>query len=202
MSDDIKQRIFEPFYTTKKTGEGTGLGLATVYGIIKQSEGYIWADSEIGKGTTFDVYLPRVEAEVESSAENKLSDKIQGGTETILLVEDEDMVRNLSRQILEICGYQVIEARNGIEALTLSESRNQKIDLLLTDVVMPQMGGRELMEKLSTLHPGISVLFTSGYTDDAVLRQGVQAEDMNFIQKPFTLDALAHKVRKCLDNKT
>ncbi|HLM59723.1 MAG TPA: response regulator, partial [Pyrinomonadaceae bacterium] len=197
-----KQRIFEPFYTTKKTGEGTGLGLATVYGIIKQSEGYIWADSEIGKGTTFDVYLPRVEAEVESSAENKLSDKIQGGTETILLVEDEDMVRNLSRQILEICGYQVIEARNGIEALTLSESRNQKIDLLLTDVVMPQMGGRELMEKLSTLHPGISVLFTSGYTDDAVLRQGVQAEDMNFIQKPFTLDALAHKVRKCLDNKT
>jgi CheY-like chemotaxis protein len=166
---------------------------------VKQSGGYIWVDSEAGKGTTFKIYLPRVDEESAPPVEEKAPETVVRGTETVLLVEDEDLVRNMSRQMLEDCGYRVIEARNGIEALSVFESQNQQIDLLLTDVVMPQMGGRELAEILAERHPRIRLLYTSGYTDDAIIRQGTITEDMNFIQKPFTFESLAKKVRELLD---
>ncbi len=202
MSVEVKRHIFEPFYTTKEIGKGTGLGLATVYGIVKQSEGYIWVESEEGAGTTFKIYLPRVDEDAETSpAHVKTHEIIERGTETILLVEDEEIVRNMSRQMLEACGYRVIEAANGLEALALCEAENRKIDLLLTDVVMPKMGGRELAEKLAQKYPHIRLLYTSGYTDDAVIRQGIMTEDMNFIQKPFDFDELAKKIRELLDAK-
>ncbi len=200
IDDETRQHIFEPFFTTKQVGKGTGLGLATVYGIVKQSGGYIWIYSEVGVGTTFKIYLPRVDG-AGLLEETPLSTEIPNGTETILLVEDEEIVRNLSRQILEACGYTVIEARNGIEALEVCASQEVKIDLLMTDVVMPQMGGRELSERLAETNPRISVLFTSGYTDDAIIRQGVIKVGSNFIQKPFTFDLLAQKVREVLDKK-
>jgi len=199
MSGEIQQHIFEPFYTTKETGKGTGLGLATAYGIVKQSGGYIWVYSEIGKGTTFKVYLPRVDEEVDTPKENDTLDHIPDGTETILLVEDEEIVRNLSRQILETCGYKVIGAGDGVEALSICQQPDSKFDLLLTDVVMPRMSGRQLAEHLDTLRPDTKVLFMSGYTDDAIIRQGVIEVGENFIQKPFTFNALAQKVRELLD---
>lgn len=201
INEDIQQYIFEPFFTTKEVGKGTGLGLATVYGIIKQSGGYIWVYSEVGKGSTFKIYLPRVDEDVQILEENEDAESIPGGTETILLVEDEEMVRNLSHQILKTCGYKVVEARNGVEALSICQKSDLKIDLLMTDVVMPQMGGRELAEKLSQICPQIRLLFTSGYTDDAIIRQGVIKTGENFIQKPFTFEALAKKVREMLDTK-
>jgi two-component system cell cycle sensor histidine kinase/response regulator CckA len=199
MNVETREHIFEPFYTTKELGKGTGLGLATVYGIIKQSGGYIWVYSEVGKGTTFKIYLPRVNAETEIIAEVSAPEKIDRGSETVLLVEDEEMVRHMSRQMLETCGYTVIEAGNGIEALSRCESLDQKVDLLMTDVVMPTMGGRELAERITQYYPDIRVLFTSGYTDDAIIRQGMLTEEMNFIQKPFTYEMLAKKVRNSLD---
>jgi len=203
MSEEVERHIFEPFYTTKETGKGTGLGLSTVYGIVKQSEGYIWVKSEEGAGTTFEIYLPRVDVEADSelSAQIKTPEIIEGGKETILLVEDEDIVRNMSRRMLEACGYTVVEAADGLEALALCAAENRKIDLLLTDVVMPQMGGRELAEKLARKYPHIRLLYTSGYTDDAVIRQDIMTEDMNFIQKPFDFDTLAKKIRELLDAK-
>ncbi len=199
MSEDIKQHIFEPFFTTKEVGRGTGLGLATAYGIVKQSGGSIEVSSEEGSGTAFRVYLPRVTAPLHVPNEKHISLDMLGGTETILLVEDEDIVRNLSRHILEECGYKVIEAINGIEALQIC-ARECPIDLLLTDVVMPQMGGRELSERLREIIPDLRILFTSGYTDDEVVKHGVIEIDTNFIQKPFTPDSLAQKVREVLDN--
>jgi CheY-like chemotaxis protein len=199
ISEDIKQHIFEPFFTTKEVGRGTGLGLATAYGIVKQSGGSIEVSSEEGTGTTFRVFLPRVTAAIEVSNKKQVPLAMSGGTETILLVEDEDLVRNLSRQILEECGYKVIEAINGIEALQIC-ARQGPIDLLLTDVVMPQMGGRELSEKLRETIPDVRILFTSGYTDDEVVKHGVIEIDTNFIQKPFTPESLAQKVREVLDN--
>ena len=199
MSEDIKQHIFEPFFTTKEVGRGTGLGLATAYGIVKQSGGSIEVSSEEGTGTTFRVFLLRVTAAIDVSNKKQVPLAMSGGTETILLVEDEDLVRNLSRHILEECGYKVIEAINGIEALQIC-ARQGPIDLLLTDVVMPQMGGRELSEKLRETIPDVRILFTSGYTDDEVVKHGVIEIDTNFIQKPFTPESLAQKVRKVLDN--
>ncbi len=201
IDDKIRQHIFEPFFTTKEFGRGTGLGLATVYGIVKQSGGNIEVDSKAGDGTTFRIYLPRI-AEQSEAAEIKdtLAD-LPSGTETIFLVEDEDLVRNLSKEILETCGYTIIEARNGLEALEICENGDCKIDLLITDVVMPQMGGRELAEKLIEKLPNLQILFTSGYTDNAMARHGVIRTSTNFIQKPFTYDTLAHKVRELLDAK-
>jgi CheY-like chemotaxis protein len=199
IDDETQSHIFEPFYTTKEVGQGTGLGLATVYGIVKQSGGYIWFYSEVGVGTTFKVYLPRVVEQVEAVEIKNASDELLTGTETILLVEDEEMVRGLTRQILEECGYTVLEAQNGVEALAVCEKHHGQIDLLMTDVVMPQMGGRELAEKLAHIYPQMQILFTSGYTDDAVVRHGVIEVGTNFIQKPFALDALARKIREVLD---
>ena len=199
MSEDVQQRVFEPFFTTKSQGKGTGLGLATVYGIVKQSEGSIWVYSEVGRGTTFKVYLPRVIAEhpLEVSADRAVEQR--SGSETILMVEDQESVRTVTKTVLERCGYAVLEAENGPQALKLSGEHSGSIDLLLTDVVMPHMSGRELAQTLAEKCPHLRVLYTSGYTDDAVLRHGVLAPGVAFLQKPFTASGLALKVRQVLD---
>ena len=197
----ILEQIFEPFFTTKQVGVGTGLGLSTVYGIVKQSGGYIWVNSEIGVGSEFKVYLPFVEGERQDKKEKKRLEQFPYGSETVLLVEDEEMVRDLTRRILELCGYTVIEARNGIEAIKICVETDCHIDLLMTDVVMPQMNGRELSEKITELNPRIKTLFTSGYMNDRVMRHGVSDDEVNFIQKPFAPDALARKIRQMLDDK-
>ncbi len=200
MSAEVKEHIFEPFFTTKEIGKGTGLGLATVYGIVKQSGGNIEFKSEESAGTTFKVYLPRVAQQTVTVEKNEISLELPKGTETILVVEDEEMVRHLTRQILEECGYTVIEARNGIEALEICEQKDYKFDLLMTDVVMPEMGGSELSEVLKTKLSDLKTLFTSGYTDDAVVRHGVIEAGTNFLHKPYTPEALANKIREILDD--
>ena len=198
MDAQTKAHVFEPFFTTKEPGRGTGLGLATVYGIVQQSGGHIAVASEPGAGTTFKVYLPRVEAAVRLPAEKNAS--APGcGTETILLVEDEDMVRTLACRILRSCGYNVLEARNGGEGLLMCEQHPGAMHLLLTDVVMPRMSGRELAQRLRSLRPDLKVIFMSGYTDDVVLRHGVLSLDAEFIQKPFASADLVARVRAVLD---
>ena len=198
MDEKTQARIFEPFFTTKELGKGTGLGLSTIYGIVKQSGGNIWVYSEVGRGATFKIYLPRVEAEAHEYKPASASEEVLNGTETILLVEDEEMVRKLARQILATQGYRVLEATNGAAALQMCKRNQQPIDLLLTDVIMPEMSGPELAEKLHRLRPELRVLFMSGYTDDAIVHHGVLEEGANFIQKPFAPDVLSRKVRQIL----
>jgi len=198
MDAETQARIFDPFFTTKEKGKGTGLGLAMVYGIVKQSGGYIWVYSEVGKGTTFKIYLPRTEGEVVESGPGRSLVEAQQGTETLLLVEDEDAVRALVRNVLKERGYRVMEASRGEDALELAEQYWGQIDLLVTDVVMPQMSGRELARRLANLHPQIKVLYISGYADNAVWYQGGLSSGVGFLQKPFSPEALAHKVREVL----
>jgi len=202
MDKDTQSRIFEPFFTTKEKGKGTGLGLSTVYGIVKQSNGYVFAQSDPGKGTTFHVYLPRVEDSAEELSPAKSQQTEAGGCETVLLVEDEESVRELVRLTLASRGYKVIEAENGECGLRIAEAFKEHIDILITDVVMPGMGGRELARKLLSLRPGISVLYLSGYTEDAVVTQGALGPNTAFLQKPFTLQNLAKKVREVLRSKS
>jgi PAS domain S-box-containing protein len=202
MDKETQSRIFEPFFTTKEKGKGTGLGLSTVYGIVKQSNGYVFAESEPGAGTTFFVYLPRVEESAEESSPAKSPQNEAGGCETVLLVEDEESVRELVRLTLTARGYKVLEAENGECGLRIAEDFKEHIDILITDVVMPGMGGRELAKKLLALRPGISVLYLSGYTEDTVVTQGALGPDTAFLQKPFTLQNLAKKVRDVLRSKS
>jgi len=195
-----KSRLFEPFFTTKEPGKGTGLGLATVYGIVKQSEGYVLVESEPGTGAAFKVFLRRLEAgadEIEHVLH--IVEERPRGSETVLLVEDEEVVRNLVREILEGNGYTVIEARNGAEALELGARFKGPIHLLVTDVVMPKMSGRELAERLVTIHRETRILYMSGYTDGAIGHHGVLDPDTELLQKPFSFDELAQKVRKVID---
>jgi PAS domain S-box-containing protein len=198
MTDEVKAKLFEPFFTTKEQGKGTGLGLAVVQGAIKQSGGHIGVTSAIGAGTTFTVLFPAVEADLPLSA---LLKRPARGTETILLVEDEDAVRAIARRGLEREGYTVLTAAGGPEALTTVADRARPIDLLVTDVVMPQMGGRQLAETLRARQPGLRVLFMSGYIDDVVLRHGLAEASGDFLQKPFTALELARKVREILDRE-
>ncbi|MBC7784083.1 MAG: PAS domain S-box protein [Burkholderiales bacterium] len=199
MDAATQARIFEPFFTTKGVGKGTGLGMAVVHGVVRQSGGMIEVYSELEKGTVFKLYFPAVEAPLSAAAPSRGSRKMPAGTETILLVEDEDGVRALARKILHSCGYHLLEARDGKEAVTLAEGYEKRIHLLLTDVVMPLLGGRQLAEQLEITRPGIRVLFLSGYTDDAVVRHGILQAEVAFLQKPFSPIALAQKVRDVLD---
>ena len=197
---ETKSRLFEPFFTTKEPGKGTGLGLATVYGIVKQSGGYISVESEPGQGASFKIFLHRLEPGVEHGDRIvQLEEGRPSGSETVLLVEDEEVVRNLVREILEGNGYTVLEARNGAEALDLGRRFSGPIHLLVTDVVMPKMSGRELAERLVTIHRETRVLYMSGYTDGAIGHHGVLDPHTELLQKPFTFDALTQKVRKVLD---
>jgi CheY-like chemotaxis protein len=201
MDEETRQQIFEPFFTTKEPGKGTGLGLSMVYGIVKQSGGNIWVYSEEGRGTTFKIYFPRVTAEAEEYRRASQNLQVPGGSETILLVEDAEWVRTLARRVLETAGYRVLEADSADAAIKLCESSNtrERIDLLLTDVVMPGMSGNDMSRVLLAKQPGMPVLYMSGYTDDAIVQHGVLEAGINFIQKPFTPDALGLKVREVLD---
>jgi len=192
-------RIFDPFFTTKELGKGTGLGLATVYGIVKQGGGYIWVYSEIEQGSVFKVYLPRVEQSAEpAKPEDEEEEEVCNGSETILLAEDSDPLREMAREYLEGLGYTVLEAASGKDALLRAKDFEETIHLLLTDVVMPEMSGPELAHQLTLHRPGIKVIFASGYTDDAIARQGILDSTVAFLQKPYRPKALARKIREVL----
>jgi CheY-like chemotaxis protein len=198
MDPATQTRIWEPFFTTKGE-QGTGLGLATVYGVVRQSGGHVTVSSEPGCGATFRVYLPRIPENTLRGKSLPGSRTLPAGNETILVVEDEGGVRSLACRILRHCGYRLLEARDGRDGLRVAGEYGGPIHLLLTDVVMPHMNGRELAERLLSLHPGLRVLYLSGYTDDAVVRHGVLDGEVRLLLKPFTPPALAQRVRQVLD---
>ena len=200
MDSMVQSRIFEPFFTTKPTGQGTGLGLSTVYGIVKQSGGFIWAYSEVNRGTTFKIYLPRETAGQPIREERTSGAAPTGGTETILVVEDEEMVRSLACRSLLSLGYTVLEANNGTQALRAIMERSQPIHLVVSDVVMPEMGGRELGQRMCLIDPRLPILYMSGYTGEDVVRRGLLEAGSPFLQKPFSAEALGRKVREMLDH--
>jgi PAS domain S-box-containing protein len=200
MSREVQEKAFDPFFTTKEKGKGTGLGLSTVHGIVTQSGGKIWVYSDPGHGTTFKIYFPTIEGELDTLDGRNEPDSSPRGSETVLLVEDESSVRDLANRLLKQQGYRVLEAANGEEALRLAqETVGERIHLLLTDVVLPQMSGKELADQLKTFRPDLKVLYTSGYTDFAVVHHGVLNSGTHFLQKPFSLKTLSQKVREALD---
>jgi PAS domain S-box-containing protein len=199
MSPDVRAQIFDPFFTTKEKGKGTGLGLAMVYGIIKQSKGNIWVYSEEGRGTTFKIYLPRVDKDPVKEKKKELEREVHSGSETVLVVEDDQSLRHLVVDVLQRYGYTVLAAKDGPEALTLLGNSIGPIQLLLTDVVMPGMNGRELAERVEKIHPEIKTLFMSGYTDNAIVHHGILDEGIAYLQKPFAPEVLARKIREVLD---
>ena len=199
MDEETQSRIFEPFYTTKEMGKGTGLGLATVYGVVKQSGGFIWVYSEEGRGTTFKVYLPRVASPLTETRPSGHSD-IRKGTETILVVEDAEPLRVLTTEFLSASGYTVLEAANGDEAMQIAQSYAGTIDLLLTDVVMPRMGGQPLVEQMAQIRPHTRVLYMSGYPNDGIVQAGILANGVALLEKPFTREILSKRVRQVLDD--
>ena len=199
MDEETKRRLFEPFFTTKAQGKGTGLGLSTVYGIVKQSEGYVWVYSEPGKGAAFKVYLPRAEGRADAGSTLAPKGLPSGGSEKVLVVEDEEAVRYLTRVLLERSGYNVLDAANPHEAEAVFGKQTDSIDLLVTDVVMPGSSGPALFKRLAERQPGLKVLFMSGYTDDTMVSEGRLDTGGAFIQKPFTADGLMRKVREVLD---
>jgi CheY-like chemotaxis protein len=194
---EILSKIFDPFFTTKEQGKGTGLGLAMVYGIVKQAGGYVSAYSEVGRGTTFKIYLPRID-EPGVAPEVREAPMLSRGSETILLVEDEGPLREIAREVLEEHGYRVIEAAGPREALEIAHRHPGTVDLLVTDVVMPGMNGRALAESLVALRPGLKVLYMSGYTDDVIAHSGVLESGTLLLEKPFTAHALLGRVRAAL----
>jgi len=201
MDEATRARLFEPFFTTKAPGKGTGLGLSTAYGIVRQSGGHIWVYSEPGRGSTFKICLPLVaEAADHATPAPEPAGCVARGAETVLLVEDAARVREVVREILEMNGYAVLEARHGAEAIEISGRHPGRIHLMVTDVVMPQMSGRELAQHMARLRPDMRVLFMSGYTDNAIVRHGELEAGTAFLSKPFTPDALAAKVREVLDS--
>jgi CheY-like chemotaxis protein len=199
MDEKTASKIFEPFFTTKERGKGTGLGLSTVYGIVKQSGGFIWVYSELGKGSTFRVYLPRTEDSRDVPGKTVSPVEDLRGEKTILLVEDDESIRKLGVAILEKYGYMILSAGDGEEALQLAGAHEGEISLLLTDVVMPRMGGRELCDRIRQQRPEIKVLYMSGYTDNAIVHQGVLDQGTAFLQKPYSPTSLAKKVKEVLE---
>ena len=198
MDAATRDHIFEPFFTTKEVGQGTGLGLSTVYGIVRQSGGHIWVYSEPGQGTTFKIYLPKVAAETESALPGPETAALHTGNETILLVEDDDGVREIAGRILRQSGYQILPARDGQEALQVCQEFQGTIHLVLSDLVMPGLNGRELMLRLASLRPGIKVAFMSGYAADGILDRDLFGTGVAFIQKPFEARALTTKIWELL----
>jgi CheY-like chemotaxis protein len=201
MTPDVQSRAFEPFFTTKEVGKGTGLGLSMVYGIVKQSGGFIWVYSEPGRGTTFKIYLPRMDDDAREPAADRRAGNVQRGTETILLVEDDPQLRQLSSSVLAHCGYKVIVAGTPEDGIKIAQENRKDIRLLVTDVIMPRMNGRQLAEQVTKISPKIRVLYISGYTDNAIVHYGVLDPGLWFLPKPFTLAALMAKVREVLDAK-
>jgi len=200
MDKKTREHIFEPFFTTKKVGKGTGLGLSTVYGIVKQNNGFVWVCSEPEQGSTFKICLPKAKRDVASEKKEQLPVAELGGSETVFIVEDDDNLRKLTRTVLKRKGYKILEAENGKDALRISEAHEGRIDLMITDVVMPKIGGKELAERLQPLYPQMKVIYMSGYTDDAIVQHGVLEPGLNFLEKPFTPEGLTHKVREVLDD--
>jgi len=201
MDSETLSHIFEPFFTTKPLGKGTGLGLSTVYGIVRQSGGEIEVESELGKGTTFRIYLPRVDAEVSEEEKKPEWDDLPGGNETVLVVEDEEMVRELVGGILESSGYKVIKAKTPREAISIVRNSTERADLLITDVVMPEMTGTELASTLAQEIPGMKVLYMSGHSGDPLIEVELNSGRDVFLQKPFGRDVLIRKVREILDSR-
>jgi two-component system, cell cycle sensor histidine kinase and response regulator CckA len=197
MDRETQARIFEPFFTTKEKGKGTGLGLSTVYGIIKQSGGYVFVQSEIGRGTFFTIYFPRIDEPCDAIGAAPVSVAASGGNETVLLVEDEESVRQLVRETLESRGYRVLEAASGDAALALAASHQETIHLVITDVVKPGLSGHDLARQLLAKRPGIKIIYLSGYAQDAFPTPSAEAQKA-FLQKPFTLQSLSRKVREIL----
>ncbi|HKL26567.1 MAG TPA: response regulator, partial [Desulfuromonadales bacterium] len=201
MDPAVRDRIFEPFFTTKGPGKGTGLGLATVYGIVKQNEGFVHVYSEPGEGTSLKIYLPKTSAEFSEEAEKTQTELPSASGETVMIVEDEASILQLGKNILEALGYQVFALGKPEEALTLGDKKLRQIDLLLTDVIMPNMNGRELFAELRKTHPELKAVFMSGYPADVIADRGVLQEGLNFQPKPFSIQDLAEKIRESLDRK-